>query len=162
MEREATVRKQLEACSERARLQLHPVQRGKITSKSLKYSKNCARRMSRKVIIQFFRAIRLARDSFMKGNGNGVLGPPHLRPRRNGQDCTPGGPLESGRTTNDFFLRGVSVAGNGESLVSDGVCKQHTAPCTSHTPKLLARGSRRTRRIFLCVVSKTVIFTSAS
>ena len=61
-----------------------------------------------------------------------------------------------------FFLWGVSVAGNGDSVVSDGVCEQYTAPRTSHTPKLLARRSRRTRRIFLCVVSKTVILTSAS
>ena len=53
-------------------------------------------------IFHFYRAIRLVKDRFKRGNGNGVLCPPHLRPRRNGQDCTPGGPLESGRTTNDF------------------------------------------------------------
>ena len=64
-------------------------------------------------------AVKVIRDLFQKdeqesdhqtrqrlveeGNGNGVPGPPHLHPRRHGQDRNLGGPLQSGRTTNDFI-----------------------------------------------------------
>ena len=46
--------------------------------------------MSREVMIQFYRAIRLAKDHFKKDNVNVVLVPRHLRPRRHGQDRNPG------------------------------------------------------------------------
>ena len=52
--------------------------------------------MSSKVIIQCYRAVRLAKDRFKKGSGNGGLGPPHLRLRRYGQDRNGGGPLQRG------------------------------------------------------------------
>ena len=59
-----------------------------------------------------------------------------------------------------FFLHGVSLTGNGDSLVSDGVCKQYTAPRThSHTQFFLARGSSCS---VLCVESKTTILARMS
>ena len=49
-----------------------------------------------------------------------------------------------GRTSMIFglFETGVSLTGNVDSLVSDGGCKQYTAPRTCHTRKhVLACGS---------------------
>ena len=80
--------------------------------------------MNRKSITRFYRAIRLVNDHSKKGSGSGALGPPHLRPRRHGQDRK-AGPLEGGRTSNElnFSLQGVSRTGNGDSFVSDGRVK---------------------------------------
>ena len=63
----------------------------KITPKLSRQSKICVRKTNRKVIVRFYRAIRLVKDHFKKGSGNGVPGAHHLRPRH-GQSRKPGGP----------------------------------------------------------------------
>ena len=106
--------------------------------------------------------IRLVKDRLKRSNVNGVPGPQRLRPRRDGQGRKPGGLVQSGRTINELVcLQGISLTGNGDSLVSDGGCKQYAAPRTSHTRKhFLARASRTSIRIFVCCL-ETVILASA-
>ena len=97
----------------------------KITLKLSRQSKICVRMTNRKVFIQFYRAITLVKDHFKKGNANGVPGPHHLRPRRRGQGCKPGGTLKSGRTAYVFPTRSFACRKRRASLVSDGRCKQY-------------------------------------
>ena len=53
------------------------------------------------------------------------------------------------------FLQGVSLAGNGASLVGDGRCKQYTAPPTYNTRKyFLACCSIARVASFLCAISE--------
>ena len=84
-------RKKLEACTQRAK-PISPMKKREDTSEEVTIIKKCARKMSQRIIIQFYRAIKLAKDPFKKANGNGALGPPHPHYRRQGQDRNRAGP----------------------------------------------------------------------
>ena len=141
MVRAATVRKQLEACPECTRQGCSHGRRP-VTPSLSRQSKTCVRKTNKKPIIRFYPAIKLVNDHFKKVNGNGVHGPHRLRLRQNGKGRKRGGPLKSGKTINDFSTK-VSFTRNGDSLVSDGWCKQHSTAHVSHTHKhFLACGSR--------------------
>ena len=75
---------------------------------------------NKKVIIQFYRAIRLAKDQLKKGNGNGAPGPHRPRRRQNGKGRERGGPLKSGRTINDFSYKEFRLQEMAISLSAPG------------------------------------------
>ena len=74
-----------------------------------------------------------------------------------GQGRNPGGPLQRERTPLlIIFLQGVSLTGNGDSLVIDRRCKKYTAPRTHHTHFFFSRVAQAHMVHFLlCVVSPT-------
>ena len=113
----------------------------------------CVKATNRRVIIRFFRVARFVKNQLQKGNGDGALGPQHLRPSRHWQDRKLGGPLESG---NQWFFPPKYFD-----------CRKWWFPCkrreqyftqrTVHTRKhFLACDSRlkRTSCTFLCAVFK--------
>ena len=96
--------------------------------------------MSNQSIVHFCWATKLDRDRFKKDKGSGTLG------------------LRSGRTASNLFFskkkKVFRVQDMAISLVSDGRCKQNTAPRTHHTHMFLARGSSAQAASSLCVVSQ--------
>ena len=81
----------------------------------------------------------------------------HLRPRRPGHDRKFGGPLKSGRTTNEFYFfpQGVSLTGNGGSFVSDGEVVNSTPHRARITHANILSRLKRLSCIFLCAFLKS-------
>ena len=153
MEREATVRKQPEACSERARpncthdkermllrscqddQRFVPVRWAGKYSSNLTEPSDSPKTVSRKTLEMehlvrlIFVLVGMDRIVILVGLFK-VGGPP---------------------MNSLIFLQGVSLTGNGDSLVSDERCKQ----CTFHTRKLFSRVAQAHKlHRFVCDVSK--------
>ena len=73
-----------------------------------KQSRICDSKMTSQPILQSCRAAKLDRghskNATKNDSGSGTRGPIHPLLHQHGQDCNFGGPLQSGRTTNDFIF----------------------------------------------------------
>ena len=94
-----------------------------------KISATSDKKMIKSPILQFIQANKFANVQYGKTRRDGIQHP-H---RRIEEDHPHGGLLQILKNISDFSR--LSLTGNSDSFVSDGRCKQHTAPRTTHTRK---------------------------
>ena len=94
--------------------------------------------MIKKPTFQFFPANKFANVQYGESRGDGIHDLHRHFLRHFGKGHPHGGLSQIGKHISDLCAR-VSLTGNIDSLVSDGVCEQYTAPRTCHTCKHFSR-----------------------